>query len=388
MTCEICGEGPCHFPTFCTGVNASYTTQDPAKPAGLNFLDTAEWDTPPPAQEWTVQDRFPRREVVNFSGEGGAGKSTIALHLCCAHAVGKDWMHTLPEPGAAIFVDAEDDEKVIWRRTYAIAQHQGVTVKQLVDGGLKIVSLHGKDAVLAAPMKNGTIKPTALYRDLVSAAEMFSPQCIVLASSANIFAGNEIDRSQVTQFIGLLNHLAIRANGTVILISHPSVEGMKSDSGISGSTQWHNAVRARMYLKAAKVNGGDEPNPDLKQLEFRKNQYGPSAASITLKWRAGLFLPETGPSSFDKAIRESQADHAFSVALNRSEREGFIVSATPKANNYAPKVFCQQQEALQHNLSKDELAAAMQRAMAAGAARIASYGRPSNPHTKLTGRPA
>ena len=34
-------------------------------------------------------------------------------------------------------------------------------------------------------------------------------------------------------------------NASVLLLTHPSLEGIRSGSGLSGSTAWHNSVRAR-----------------------------------------------------------------------------------------------------------------------------------------------
>jgi hypothetical protein len=42
-----------------------------------------------------------------------------------------------------------------------------------------------------------------------------------------------------------MTKLAIAANGAVVLVTHPSLTGINSDSGLSGSTAWHNSVRAR-----------------------------------------------------------------------------------------------------------------------------------------------
>jgi hypothetical protein len=63
---------------------------------------------------------------------------------------------------------------------------------------------------------------------------------------AALFALPENDRSQTRQFISLLRRLAIVSNGSVVLLSHPSLTGINSGSGISGSTAWHNSVRSRM----------------------------------------------------------------------------------------------------------------------------------------------
>ena len=55
----------------------------------------------------------------------------------------------------------------------------------------------------------------------------------------------------------LMRRLARAANGYVIMSAHPSLQGIASKSGLSGSTQWHNSVRARAYLRGPndKENG-------------------------------------------------------------------------------------------------------------------------------------
>ena len=127
-----------------------------------------------------------------------------------------------------------------------------VTYRELIDDGLHLLSFVGRDAVLATVSRNGKVEPTALYGQILEAAGDIRPKMIGIASSANVFSGAENDRSQVQQFVALLTRLAISANGSVQLISHPSLTGINSDSGLSGSTQWHNAVRARSYLKGIK----------------------------------------------------------------------------------------------------------------------------------------
>ena len=106
----------------------------PARPAAttgaaitppLPYINMSNWDNEPvPEQEWTVLNRIPRRQCVLFSGEGGFGKSTVQLHLCAAHVLGRDWLGTMPEQGPALFIDAEDDEKVMHQRLAAITRKQ------------------------------------------------------------------------------------------------------------------------------------------------------------------------------------------------------------------------------------------------------------------------
>jgi hypothetical protein len=286
--------------------NEPSAATEPEELPPLPFINMANWDNEPvPEQEWAVLDRIPLGQTTLFTGEGGYGKSTVQLHLCAAHALGRGWLNALPELGLAIFFEAEDGEKTVHRRLAAIATHYETTFGEMIRGGLHVISLFGRDAVLATPTRNGKIEPTALYGQLLQAAGDIKPKMIGIASSANVFAGSEIDRTQTQQFVGLLNRIALVANGSVVLIAHPSLTGINTDTGLSGSTQWHNAVRARIYLKAIKTESGEQPDDDLRELVFKKNQFGPksstccrptlvlSKADIILKlasprWRADL----------------------------------------------------------------------------------------------------
>jgi hypothetical protein len=44
--------------------------------------------------------------------------------------------------------------------------------------------------------------------------------------------------------------LAMVAGGAVTILAHPSLQGMNTGSGLSGSTAWHGAFRFRQYLRA------------------------------------------------------------------------------------------------------------------------------------------
>ena len=115
-----------------------------------------------------MPNRTPLRQTAIISGEGGAGKSNTTLHLCCAHALGRDWLKSMPEDGpAGIFLDAEDDEKELHLRTADIAKHYGVTFNDLINGGLHLLSFAGKDVVLHATVaRSGKVEPTPRYKQI------------------------------------------------------------------------------------------------------------------------------------------------------------------------------------------------------------------------------
>jgi RecA-family ATPase len=119
-------------------------------------------------------------------------------------------------------------------------------------------------------------------------------------------------------------------------------------------------VRARAYLKSVKAEAGEQPDDDLREIVFKKNQYGKKGDSIVLKWSAeyGLFLPMPGVWSLDKASAEQKADEVFLKLLRRfndQNQDVGVVSGT----NYAPSIFAKHPDAA--GLSKLQFRAAMQR---------------------------
>jgi RecA-family ATPase len=349
----------------------------------FQWLDMSAWDHEPvPARKWAIRDRVPLNQAGLFSGEGGTGKSIIELMKNVAHVAGKDWLGSMPEPGPAIYLGAEDDEDEIHIRLAAIAQHYGVTFQELIEGGLYVRCLLGEDATLcAADGKSGKVEVTGLYRQLYQAAGDIKPKNISIDTLSRAFAGNEIDRVQVYAFANHMQALAKVAGGAVTVLSHPSLAGIASGSGISGSTAWHGAFRFRQYLKGLKATDGEQPETDLRQLEFKKNQYGPMSEPILLRYQRGLFLPEGSISNLDKAERELKAEQAFLSLLGRFEREGRNVSDKPNAPTFAPAMFRKEKEAA--GLRKEDLDAAMRRLFEATKIHVENYGRPSRPATRL-----
>jgi RecA-family ATPase len=348
----------------------------------LTFIDMSRWDfEPAPEQEWVAYNRIPRRECVLFSGEGGAGKSIEQLHLSIAATLKLDWLGITPEQGPAIFIDAEDDEKVLQRRTKAIAAHYDVTVTDMIKGGLHLVSWRGCDAALATVAHNGKIVSTPLYKQLLEAAGDIKPALIGIAASANVFAGNENDRSQVQQFVGLLTRVAMVANGSVVLISHPSLAGINTETGLSGTTQWHNSVRARYFMRGVKPEAGEPLDTDLREIVFKKNNYGSISETIMLRWNNGLFLPVSDAIA-DRAAKEATAQEIFLDLLKLFRAQKRFVSDKP-GPNFAPAMFVQEDKARNAGLTKRDLTRAMQQLFARNAIANEDCGRPSRPSYQI-----
>jgi RecA-family ATPase len=316
-----------------------------------------------------------------LSGEGAVGKSILSLHLAVATVLARDWAGTMPEPGAAMVISCEDDGQELHHRLHQISTHFGASLSDLA--ALLVTSLAGQDAMMATPRRDGLLQTTKLFGRVFEAACDIKPKLIVLDNSADIFGGGENDRAQVRQFIGILRGLAMAANAGVLLTSHPSLTGISSGTGLSGSTAWNASVRSRMYFKRAITAKDEEPDPDLRILEVMKANYGPVGETVTLRWKDGLFLPVAGMSSLERMAREQRVADLFLTLLDRSIDQGRVVSDKKTANTFAPNWFATEPEAKADKVSKKEFTDGMERLFRAGKIHVVPYGYPSRGWTQI-----
>ena len=324
---DVCFDAPLWNPTN-TKTEASTPETNTAVKLALPFINISAWrNQPVPERQWTVKDRIPANNVTLLSGEGSVGKSILSLQLAVAVALGRDWIGALPDVGPALVVCCEDDADELWRRLDLIFQHYGASYTDFKD--LHVAALAGGETLMAAPDRKGIIKFTQLFEQISEAAYDIKPKLIVLDNAADVYGGNENDRAQVRQFIGLLRGMAMAAGAGVLVTSHPSLTGINTGTGLSGSTAWNASVRSRLYFKRATTEKDEEPDPDLRVLEVMKSNYGPIGETITLKWNKGLFLPIGGASALEKAAAERADEQMFLTLLTRFNRQGRNVSDNP-----------------------------------------------------------
>jgi hypothetical protein len=91
---------------------------------------------------------------------------------------------------------------------------------------------------------------------------------------------------------------------------------------------------------------------------------GQSGESIVLRYQRGLFLPERGLSSLDKAAREAEVESILVSAAKKLEARGQNLSPAQTSHNYAPSIIAKQPEA--KGVKKAELVAALGRLLDSG----------------------
>ncbi len=341
---------------------------------------------PEPERNWIVEDVIPDETLTLLTGEGGIGKTTLAEQLAVAMRIDGEWLGMKVAQGPVLFVTSEDDRKDVNLNLRAILKAEHKSLAHCP--GLHILPLADRDACLAAAStKLGAIAATPLWQALVRVIERRKPRLVILDALADLFGGEENARRHVRGFIVLLKQLAIRQKLAVLLIAHPSLTGINTGSGLSGSTDWHNGPRGRLYFERPKDKDDKAVDADSRILTVKKIQYAQEGTVFRLRRKAGAFVYEgkDGGSTFTRAATAAKAEAAFLALLQAFEDQGRSVSPNP-SNNYAPMVF--EREADADGVSKAALGRAMSKLLKADRIHIETVGPASRQRKKLTPGPA
>lgn len=366
-------------------------------PNQLTALETVDVGTlqgiEPPPRRWCVKDRIPMRNVTLLSGDGATGKTTIALQLSVRVASGQpDWLGAMiDEPGRVVFMTAEEELDEMHYRLQMIVQRYGLEFNDVADK-LHLICRPGEDCVLGQPnVKNGMLTTTTQYARLRLNLEQLRPKLVILESSADLYSGNESDRSMVRQFIRVLRTLCIEFDCAIVLISHPSMAGLGKGTGTAGSTQWQNSVRSRLYFtrdkKKKKTSDDDEEEDDdsasdLRLLRVMKLNYAKQGEEVEVRWDNGVFVVVGKANDVEKASRNAELDRTFLVLLNNFTRDGRQVSDRP-GTTYAPALFAKETIAKAAKASSAQLAEAMRRLFEARQIMVVWEGPKSRQRSKI-----
>jgi hypothetical protein len=231
-----------------------------------------------PPTEWAWDNLVLKGEVNLLFGNGGVGKSLLALHLAVAAAAGKPLFGstTLQMPVLALF--AEDGPAQVQQRVTSILIEFGLDSKANLP--FKLWCQPRGETTLAKIDDSGTV--TELPRLHALRAELEAcgvPALVVLDSLADLFALNEILRLPVNAALKqVLGGLCRDYGATVLVLAHPSKASMQDGTHYSGTTAFNNAVRQRLTLEMAKREPGDlREGPPPRIITVAKSNYGATA---------------------------------------------------------------------------------------------------------------
>lgn len=304
-----------------------------ARDVGPKPLDLAELATREPCRpQFIIEDWLPCGYASLLAGHGGAGKSAIALHFAVCIALGHPYFGLQVGRRRVLYLSCEDRADVLHWRLSRIATREGINLSSLSER-LDVLDLVGRDTVLWERDPRTGFSTTPAYGRLHESMRRYRAEVLIVDGVADTFGGNENARGEVKRYINSLAAL-IPLTGAVLLVAHvakPTASGTSTSEGYSGSTSWHNSVRARWYLSAEVAKGDEDERPERTgrlMLELQKSNLGRAEGSLAFRWDedAHMFLAEQNtPSVFDRKVQE------------REERAG-ILRAFQACAEFAPVI--------------------------------------------------
>jgi RecA-family ATPase len=370
---------------FGTAANGAY------RPPKLDAFVADRWQgVSIPERQWIAQPWIPRGAVTLLGGAGGEGKSLLSQMLLTSVALGRPWLGLDVAAVRCLGIFCEDDEGELQRRQADINRAYNADMADL--DALHVFSAVGEDNALVAygtteTGGRGLLEPTDFYRSIRAYIAEHGIQLVVLDSLHDLFPGNENSRPEVRRFVQYLIAMALDMDGAVILTAHPSLSGMSSGSGMSGSTAWNNAVRSRLYLSRPEAEGDAEPDDDARVLSRMKANYARKGDKIPLQWCDGVFVrPDADEFGFvaavDRAAQRRRCQDVFLDLLARREAEGRPVSAKSRSSNYAAAEFAKHPH--RQGYGKTDFERAMEALFSERRIEIVTYGnRPSRQFEKI-----
>lgn len=323
----------------------------------------------PPDLEFAVATLMPIGMVTLLSSQGGAGKTMLQQTVMTCIPAGLPFLGNQTTGGATAGMFCEDDEDVLHLRQHRICGGLGVDLEPLA-GRVFAQSFLGMNALLW-----DNWKPTPFLSDLeAQLAEIRNLRLVCIDNAALVFAGNENDRIEVTQFISALSGVARRLRTAVLLSTHFSKTSDGSSLyAASGSTAWVNACRSVLVLTP-----GTSTEPP--RLSLRKSNHAKPGQETELEWVNGV-LRAKHETQFADAIRRRSAPEVFLEILDRMTKESRYVSHKSRAANYGPRIFVNTPEG--RNFKKQTFEIAMEQLFKDRHIRNEEYGRPGDVRQRI-----
>ena len=305
------------------------------KPDDLVLLQVADLQgRETSTRRWCVPEWIPDRQVTSLYGDGGTGKSLLALQLATACALGTDFFGIDVASRTVLYVSCEDDQDELQIRQSKINAALGIEFADLAERYYWLAR-PGEDSILMTfDRKDGRGRPTAFAHSIRTRAKDHGAQLVVIDTAADVFGGLEIDRSQVRQFLSYLRKLAIELDGAVLLLAHPSVAGMRDKSGYSGSTAWRGGVRSLLTFE---YPGDDDADPDRRILTRKKANYAKAGTEIGVRYEDGVFLAMT-PEVSGSPLDEANTEYLYLKALRKVLDAGLAPSPSDHRKEFAPRL--------------------------------------------------
>ena len=352
---------------------------DTNEPDHNNVFTASSLTGEPPPRVWAVEGYIPQGNVTGMFGAGGVGKSLIAQQLATVMTAGESWLGIPLKQGAVLGYFCEDDRDELWRRQHAINEGIGLPPESLNEFYMQ--SRTGMENILMR-FEGGIGVKTKFFKQVEEEARDYHAKLLILDNTAQMFGGNENDRSQVTQFVNSLHGLIAGGELAILLLGHPpkiTASGVQAD--YSGSTAWDACFRSRLFFGRPEhdEDENEEDNTSYRVLTKKKANYSSVGDEVKVKWEKGFFRlayeyqDKVKKIEISNKLKEAKAE--FCKILAVLNKRGQEVSHAPTSQNYAPR-FMKKMPSLKPGLTYKLLVSAMDHLIDEGVVEINhSFGR-------------
>ena len=235
------------------------------------------WDDDPPERTWLIPGVIPDNRIGMLTGEGGLGKSRLAVQIAACIASGdQDWLPgtgvlTGSKPRSVVYLSYEDEQVEVNRRLADILGDR--SVHDVVGQRLKFLSgTHPELGALWQPKESGSQhmstkgEPTKAAETVKNYCDKVNPALLIIDTMAAAYMLSEIDRSLVTDFFNHWDRWGQERNMAIMLLAHPpkSEHRYSGNSGIRGAIRWMLSVERATLVPAVKGTRDKPPEPEVK----------------------------------------------------------------------------------------------------------------------------
>ena len=298
------------------------------KRAGRNHLTLVDGIPAYYWQGWLIENWLPRNCVAMLTGDGGVGKSRLALQLAWALSGDGQWLGEagqMPSPGAdygmgfeplgpsaIIYATWEDSPEQIRGRLFWLEQSGKVGN----GNNFKIADMRARGHLWASTQHNATPGLTPAGEALRLAAEQHDARLLVVDTLGVANGASEIDRAQVGAFFADWAAWADEHDCAVLLIAHPP---KTAGVAYSGSTGILGGVRAMWNIESVRrecrgscsspKNCTCEPAYAYRLVNAKQN-YSEKTGSVWLTNQRGVWMESQGraPDYDGKVQQPTESD--------------------------------------------------------------------------------
>lgn len=220
-------------------------------------------------QEFLVDGFLPQPLLGLLCGDGGVGKTHLAMQLAVSVSEGVDFLGLKTRKSRVLYVSADD-----WQNHLAEACQRiidALDVKILI-GALRFITLSQLREVAKVKLID------------IIATEAKDYELIILDSLIDLFSGDENSNEQASSFMGEINQRLVKEERTVLLLHHITKPNITGKREIRGASAFKNSARLVYLLEEKKQN--------QLELKLDKTNFERFFSPLSLKrTKNGILMP-------------------------------------------------------------------------------------------------